>query len=446
MTATRAAWLCGASALVGITGTLLLVPRKAPLPPVVTPPAPAMRDVEASPSSGKAAPADSAGAQEEPARSAVGRFTRRHALEQAGADAVEQDAATFFDQLARIDEKGAREAFLRGAFEHAAQLGVDAALALARGLERRADRETALIALLRTWSGATEAEVATQLDKTATPAGWLGQFLLYRRSVPPAQVAGLANDFLAGSQRASLLGEAASVLAGSDPAAAVRLGESLSGDDQTTFLRGFAVGWAQTNHAAAWAWAAQVPDAAMRTQLQASIVEVEAVKNLPAAIEHYRMLPESDARAGAAAQIASQWAATDTVAAQRWIDTLASPEERTEAMRGFQTSAPVGIGVALQVDADGVASVNTLMPGSSAMRSGALQPGDRIVGISDASGQWVDARELRLEELVKLIRGKPGTTVSLRVLGSSAPNDAQPRIVNLPRQQIVHRPEASRSP
>lgn len=450
MTATQAAWLCGASAVIGIAGTLLLAPRQAPPPAPATFAVAVERDVAPPSSRAEPAPSSTARTEERSASSAPSRLTRRQALEQAGADAIDQRSTAFFDQLAMLEKKDEREAYLRGAFERATQLGVDAALTLVRSLERRADRDTALLTLLRAWSGATDTEIATDLasrPNTSSPTSRLGLFLLDRKSATPAQVARLAEDFLTGRERATLLGESASVLARSDPAAAFALGEKLTGEDQSIFLRQFAIGWAEANPAAAWAWAAQVPDAKTRIELQERIVQVESVKNLPAALEHFRTLPaESDVRARAAAQIAFQWAATDTVAAQRWIDTLASPEEHAAATSGLQSSAPVGIGVVLKLDADGVASMDALIPDGAAMRSGALQPGDRIVGITDAAGQWVDARQLPLQDLVNLIRGRPGTTVSLRVLGSSAPADAQPRVVSMTRQQIVHRPEATRSP
>jgi carboxyl-terminal processing protease len=79
-----------------------------------------------------------------------------------------------------------------------------------------------------------------------------------------------------------------------------------------------------------------------------------------------------------------------------------------------------------------------LVPGGPASASGQLQAGDRIVAVGDANGRWVDARNVRLGEVVGLIRGEPNTQVSLRI---QSPGDAAPRAVTLGRQQIIHSPQ-----
>jgi len=64
--------------------------------------------------------------------------------------------------------------------------------------------------------------------------------------------------------------------------------------------------------------------------------------------------------------------------------------------------------------------------------------GDRIVAVGDANGRWVDARNVRLGDVVGLIRGEPNTQVSLQI---QSPGDAAPRAVTLGRQQIIHSPQ-----
>lgn len=75
---------------------------------------------------------------------------------------------------------------------------------------------------------------------------------------------------------------------------------------------------------------------------------------------------------------------------------------------------PGFIGVTIQIEAERVgeparARIHLVLPGSPAARSG-LQPEDEIVSIHD---QPVERRSLG--ELRRLLRGKPGTVISLRI-------------------------------
>jgi carboxyl-terminal processing protease len=75
-----------------------------------------------------------------------------------------------------------------------------------------------------------------------------------------------------------------------------------------------------------------------------------------------------------------------------------------------------GIGAALQ-STDGGFQVTKIIPGSAADLHGKLKPADRIVGVGQGeSGEIVDVKDLKLAQLVHLIRGRRGTTVQLRVI------------------------------
>jgi carboxyl-terminal processing protease len=82
-----------------------------------------------------------------------------------------------------------------------------------------------------------------------------------------------------------------------------------------------------------------------------------------------------------------------------------------------------GIGASLKGE-DGYTTVAELVPGGAADRDGRLQKKDRILGVGQgAGGEIVDVVDLNLNEVVKLVRGKRGTIVRLKVVpvGQTAP-------------------------
>ena len=82
-----------------------------------------------------------------------------------------------------------------------------------------------------------------------------------------------------------------------------------------------------------------------------------------------------------------------------------------------------GIGASLKAE-DGFTTVAELVPGGAADKDGRLKTKDRITGVGQgAEGEIADVVDMNLNEVVKLIRGKRGTTVRLKVIpvGETAP-------------------------
>jgi carboxyl-terminal processing protease len=82
-----------------------------------------------------------------------------------------------------------------------------------------------------------------------------------------------------------------------------------------------------------------------------------------------------------------------------------------------------GIGASLKAE-DGYTTVAELVPGGAADKDGRLQKKDRVVGVGQGGeGEIVDVVDMNLNEVVKLIRGKRGTIVRLKVIpvGQTAP-------------------------
>jgi carboxyl-terminal processing protease len=75
-----------------------------------------------------------------------------------------------------------------------------------------------------------------------------------------------------------------------------------------------------------------------------------------------------------------------------------------------------GIGASLQ-SIDGYVLVRMIIPGGAADRDGRLKAGDKIVGVGEGNdGGMIDVVDMKLDEVVKMIRGRPDTTVRLDVM------------------------------
>lgn len=108
-----------------------------------------------------------------------------------------------------------------------------------------------------------------------------------------------------------------------------------------------------------------------------------------------------------------------------------------EEMESFSISMNLslfGIGAALGSE-DGVCIIRELVPGSPAMQSGKLNPGDRITAVQQEGAEPVDIADMRLGQIVNLIRGPKGTPVTLTVLPPEGVAGA-PKTVRLIRAEI----------
>lgn len=81
---------------------------------------------------------------------------------------------------------------------------------------------------------------------------------------------------------------------------------------------------------------------------------------------------------------------------------------------GMQLSLE-GIGVALS-ERDGYSVVEQIIPGGAADRLDILRPEDKIIAVAEEGGEPVDIIDMALRDVVRLIRGRKGSTVSLTVL------------------------------
>src|SRR6202035_4113514 len=95
----------------------------------------------------------------------------------------------------------------------------------------------------------------------------------------------------------------------------------------------------------------------------------------------------------------------------------------------------VGIGAMLRTE-DGYAKIESLVTGGPAQVDGRLKVGDRITAVSQGQSEFVDVRDMRLDKVVEMIRGKKGTKVRLLAIPANAPDPSQRKTVELVRDEI----------
>lgn len=97
----------------------------------------------------------------------------------------------------------------------------------------------------------------------------------------------------------------------------------------------------------------------------------------------------------------------------------------------------VGIGAVLQ-ERDEMTVIRELVPGGPAARSGKLKVGDSIVGVAQANDKLpTDILGMRLDDVVRLIRGPEDSVVKLNILAADANPDAPQQLVPLVRKKIT---------
>jgi len=104
----------------------------------------------------------------------------------------------------------------------------------------------------------------------------------------------------------------------------------------------------------------------------------------------------------------------------------------------------VGIGAMLRTE-DGYAKIESLVPGGPAQTDGRLKVGDRISAVGQGSGEYVDVRDMRLDKVVEMIRGKKGTKVRLLAIPANAPDPSQRKTVELVRDEINLKDQEARA-
>lgn len=117
-----------------------------------------------------------------------------------------------------------------------------------------------------------------------------------------------------------------------------------------------------------------------------------------------------------------------------------SPEATEDFRINMQLSLE-GIGASLSPE-DGYTVIQELIPGGSAAKSNQLLPKDKIIAVSDKSGTMVNVIDMDLKDVVRMIRGKAGTTVKLTILREKP--EIQRLNVSLVRSKVALEDDAAK--
>ena len=104
----------------------------------------------------------------------------------------------------------------------------------------------------------------------------------------------------------------------------------------------------------------------------------------------------------------------------------------------------VGIGAMLRTE-DGYAKIESLVTGGPAQADGRLKVGDRITAVAQGQSEYVDVRDMRLDKVVEMIRGKKGTHVRLLAIPANASDPSQRKSVELVRDEIKLKDQEARA-
>ncbi len=104
----------------------------------------------------------------------------------------------------------------------------------------------------------------------------------------------------------------------------------------------------------------------------------------------------------------------------------------------------VGIGAMLRTE-DGYAKIESLVPGGPAQTDGRLKVGDRITAVAQGPAEYVDVRDMRLDKVVEMIRGRKGTHVRLLAIPADATDPSKRKSVELVRDEIKLKDQEARA-
>ncbi len=100
-----------------------------------------------------------------------------------------------------------------------------------------------------------------------------------------------------------------------------------------------------------------------------------------------------------------------------------------------------GIGASLS-NADGDAVIARIVPGGAADKDGRLKTQDKIIGVAQGTDEdFVDTYDMKLDDVVKMIRGKSGTIVRLKVVTDG---EAEAKIIDITRAKVELKDEEAK--
>jgi carboxyl-terminal processing protease len=100
-----------------------------------------------------------------------------------------------------------------------------------------------------------------------------------------------------------------------------------------------------------------------------------------------------------------------------------------------------GIGAVLRSE-NGHAIIVEVVAGGAAADDGRLKPNDKIVAVAQGDDKFVDAVDMKLRDVVKMVRGQRGTKVQLKVIPNGK---VEPVVYELTRRKIEMKSQEARA-
>jgi carboxyl-terminal processing protease len=104
-----------------------------------------------------------------------------------------------------------------------------------------------------------------------------------------------------------------------------------------------------------------------------------------------------------------------------------------------------GIGARLREELDGFVTVEEVITGGPAHLDGKLQAEDRITAVAEGEGEFVDVIGMRINDVVRRIRGPGGSVIRLQVLPRGEEPGSPQTIITLTRDKVKLEEEAAKS-
>jgi hypothetical protein len=171
--------------------------------------------------------------------------------------------------------------------------------------------------------------------------------------------------------------------------------------------------WSYKSPKEAWEWY-RANHSRFEQDLSSSILRPWAESDPEAVKRVLNSMQDPAQRRAAIEAIGKVLAQRNTDDAVAWANGFDDPGERQEANRAIYEAAPRGIGAVLRVE-NGYPTVTGIVPGSPLDGSG-VQKGDQFLEIFESSGARHTLYGRDLSITVNLIRGEPGSQLTLRLL------------------------------
>jgi C-terminal processing protease CtpA/Prc len=127
----------------------------------------------------------------------------------------------------------------------------------------------------------------------------------------------------------------------------------------------------------------------------------------------------------------------DTLGTLDWAMSLQDPYEKNAALEAISKSSLSGIGARIETDETGFPKIRETTVLSAIAATGQVEPGDYITGMIDSNGRPISFEGLSMQQVVKHLRGEPGSEVQLLMERVPGNGSGETYIFDVPVQRSM---------